>query len=143
MQQGFPDWIAAVSGFSGAVLFMASAPRDRFDGEKITAALISLCLVSIIAATKPIYGLLVITLLIAICSDAVKYLTPNNRNRLIIGAITLVAIFVCAYVLNYSHLAARSMPHYPVSTMSERFRARPGFLTTSRFRSKPWRSPAW
>jgi hypothetical protein len=37
------------------------------------------------------------------------------------AAAGLVAIFVCAYALNYSHLAVRSMPYYPVSTVSERF----------------------
>ena len=81
LQQGFPDWIAAFAGFAGAVLFIASAPRDRFDGERITAALISLCLVSIAAATKPMYGLFVIAVLAAICSDAVKYLQPADRNK--------------------------------------------------------------
>ena len=40
---------------------------------------------------------------------------------MIAGAIALVGIFVCAYALNYAHLAARSMPHYPLSTISERF----------------------
>lgn len=121
LQEGFPDWVAAVFGFSGAVLFVANAPRGRFDRDRITAALISLCLVSIAAATKPIYGLFAIAILMAICTDAAKYLQSKERNRLVIAAVGLVALFVCAYVLNYSQLAARSMPHFPVSTMSERF----------------------
>lgn len=121
LQEGFPDWVAAVLGFSGAVLFVANVPQGQLDGDKIVAALISLCLMSIAAATKPIYGLFAIAVLIAICADAVKYLQPKQRNQLVITAVGLVAIFVCAYALNYLHLAARSMPHYPVSTMSERF----------------------
>jgi hypothetical protein len=121
LQEGFPDWVAAVLGFSGAVLFVANVPQGQLDRDKIVAALISLCLMSIAAATKPIYGLFAIAVLMAICADAVKYLQPKQRNRLVITAVGLVAIFVCAYALNYLHLAARSMPHYPVSTMSERF----------------------
>lgn len=121
LQEGFPDWVAAILGFSGAVLFVANTPRGELDRDKIAAALISLCLVSIAAATKPMYGLLAIAILTAIGADAARYLQPRQRNRLLIAAIGLVAIFVCAYVLNYSHLAARSMPHFPVSTMSERF----------------------
>lgn len=121
LQEGFPDWVAAILGFSGAVLFVANTPRGELDRDKIAAALISLCLVSIAAATKPMHGLLAIAILTAIGADAARYLQPRQRNRLLIAAIGLVAIFVCAYVLNYSHLAARSMPHFPVSTMSERF----------------------
>lgn len=103
------------------MLFVANTPRGELDRDKIAAALISLCLVSIAAATKPMHGLLAIAILTAIGADAARYLQPRQRNRLLIAAIGLVAIFVCAYVLNYSHLAARSMPHFPVSTMSERF----------------------
>lgn len=121
LQEGFPDWVAAVFGFSGAVLFVANNPRGELDRDKTAAALISLCLVSIAAATKPMYGLFTIAILIAICSDAARHLPSRERNRLVIAAIGLVGIFVCAYVLNYLHLAARSMPNFPVLTMSERF----------------------
>lgn len=131
LQEGFPDWVAAVLGFSGAVLFAANTPRGELDRDNIAAALISLCLVSIAAATKPIYGLLAIAILMAICADAARYLEPKPRNRLVIAAIGMVAIFVCAYALNYSHLAARSMPHFPVSTMSERFSRGAGLLNES------------
>lgn len=121
LQEGFPDWVAAISGFSGAVLFVTTPLQERHGRDGIVAALISLCFLSIAAATKPMYGLLAIAVLIAICTDAARYLRPKDRNRLVIAAIGLVAIFVCAYALNYAHLAARSLPHYPVSTISERF----------------------
>jgi hypothetical protein len=121
LQEGFPDWVAAVFSFSGAVLFVVTRLDSRLGSDGIIAALISLCLLCIAAATKPIYGLLVIAVLMAICTDAARYLQPKDRTRLLIGAIGLVAIFVCAYAINYSHLAARSMPHYPVSDLSERF----------------------
>lgn len=121
LQEGFPDWVAAISGFSGAVLFVTTPLQERPGRDGIVAALISLCFLSIAAATKPMYGLLAIAVLIAICTDAARYLRPKDRNRLVIAAIGLVAIFVCAYALNYAHLAARSLPHYPVSTISERF----------------------
>jgi hypothetical protein len=121
LQEGFPDWVAAIFGFSGAVLFVATPLQHRLGRNGIVAALTSLCFLSIAAATKPMYGLLAIAVLMAVCADAARYLHPKDRNRLVIAAIGLVAIFVCAYALNYSHLAVRSMPYYPVSTMSERF----------------------
>jgi hypothetical protein len=121
LQEGFPDWVAAISGFSGAALFVMTPFQSRPARDGMVAALVSLCLLSIAAATKPMYGLLVIAVLSAICADAVRTLQPKDRSRLVIAAIGLIAIFICAYALNYSHLAVRSMPHYPVSTMSERF----------------------
>lgn len=120
LQEGFPDWVAAVFGFSGAVLFVASPLKERSGSDGIAAALISLCFLSIAAATKPLYGLLAIAALIAICTDAARTLQPRDRGRLVIAAIGLLAIFVCAYALNYAHLAVRSLPHFPVPTMSER-----------------------
>jgi hypothetical protein len=132
LQQGFPDWIAAVFGFAGAVLFVTTPLRDRAGKDGLVAALLSLSFLSIAAATKPMYGLLAIAVLIAVCTDAARTLEPRDRNRLLIAAIGLVAIFVGAYALNYAHLAARSMPHYPVSTMSERF-IRAGTLLNATF----------
>jgi hypothetical protein len=121
LQEGFPDWVAANFGFSGAVLFVMTSLQSRPARDGIVGALVSLSLLSIAAATKPMYGLLVIAVLVAVCTDAARYLHPKDRNRLVIAAIGLVTIFVCAYALNYSHLAVRSMPYYPVSTMSARF----------------------
>ena len=120
LQEGFPDWIAAIFALCGTVLFVVNAPEGRLDREKIVTALLSLGLVSIAAATKPIYGLFVIAILIAVCVDAVKYLQRTERNRLIIGAVGLLSVFVVAYAINYSHLTARSMPSYPVAELSER-----------------------
>jgi hypothetical protein len=120
LQQGFPDWIAATFGFTGAVLFVTTPLQNRPGRDGIVAALLSLAFLSIAAATKPMYGLLAIAVLIAVCTDAAKTLQPADRNRLMIAAIGLVGVFVGAYALDYAHLAARSMPHYPVSTMSER-----------------------
>jgi hypothetical protein len=120
LQEGFPDWIAAICALCGTALFLANAPQGRFEREKIVSALLSLCLVSIAAATKPIHGLLVIALLAAICTDAVKYLERVERNKFIAAAIGVVAIFITAYAINYAHLAVRGMPHYPVTELSER-----------------------
>jgi hypothetical protein len=93
---------------------------------------LSLCLVSIAAATKPIYGLFTIAILIAICTDAAKHLQRAERNRFIITAVGLVAIFVTAYAINYSHLTVRSMPNYPVRELSERL-SRAAKLLNSNF----------
>jgi hypothetical protein len=120
LQEGFPDWNAAIFAFCGTVLFVVNAPEGRFDKEKIVTALASLCLVSIAAATKPVYGLLTITILIAVCTDAARYLQGAERNKLIIAAVGLVTAFVAAYAIYYSHLVVRSMPNYPVAELSER-----------------------
>lgn len=132
LQEGFPDWVAAIFAYCGAVLFIVNAPAGRFDREKIVTALLSLCLVSIAAATKPICGLVAVAILIAICRDAAKYLPRGERNRFIIAAIGLLGIFVAAYVTYYSHLAVRSMPHYPVTELSERL-SRAANLLNSNF----------
>ncbi len=120
LEQAYPDWIAAVFGFAGVVLFVTSAPAGRFAREQITGVLLSLWLVLIAAATKPLYGLFAIAVAIAICTDAAKYLRHGERNRLIMAAAGLVSIFAAAYALNYAHLAVHGMPNYPVSELSER-----------------------
>jgi hypothetical protein len=132
LQEGFPDWVAAIFAFCGTVLFVVNAPKGRLDREKAVTALLSLCLVSIAAATKPIYGLFTIAILIAICTDAAKHLQRAERNRFIIAAVGLVALFVTAYAINYSHLAVRSMPYYPVTELSERL-SRAAKLLNSNF----------
>ena len=120
LQEGFPDWVAAIFVSCGVALFAANAPEGRFDREKIVAALISLCLVSIAAATKPIYGLFAIAVMVGICTDAARYLDRKERNRFFLVAGLLLSCFVIAYALNYSHLGGRSMPNYPVSELSDR-----------------------
>jgi hypothetical protein len=120
LEQGFPDWVAAIFGFCGTVLSIANPLGGRFDSEKVVSALISLCMVSIAAATKPLYGLFPIAILIGVCADAAKHLPHRERNRLIVAAVGLVSVFVAVYVVNYSHLAMRSMPNYPVADLSER-----------------------
>ena len=81
LQEGFPDWVAAIFAFCGVVLFIANAPDGRLDREKIVAALSSLGLVSIAAATKPMYGLFAIAVFLGIGADACKCLEPASRNR--------------------------------------------------------------
>jgi hypothetical protein len=132
LQEGFPDWIAAIFGFCGAALFVANAPERGLDGEKIVTALLSLCLVSIASATKPIYGLLVIAILISTIADAARYLRRPDRRNFNIAAIGVVAVFVTAYAINYSYVAARSLPNYPVTEMSERL-TRAAALLNSNF----------
>ncbi|MES2197254.1 MAG: hypothetical protein V4517_22780 [Pseudomonadota bacterium] len=120
LHEGFPDWVAAVCAFCGAALFINGKPGNRFDKDQIATALFSLCLLSFAAATKPIFGLFAVAVLAAICIDAAKHLDRRDRNRFCIAAIGLFAAIVTAYVLTYWHLAFRSMPHYPVSDLSER-----------------------
>jgi hypothetical protein len=120
MPAAFPDWVAAVAGFSGAVSFIVNRPAPRFDREKICAALIALCLLAIAASTKPTYGLFAVSVLIAICVDAVRFLDRKSAITLIAAAICLLSAFILMYLLNYSHLSARVMPNYPISERSER-----------------------
>jgi hypothetical protein len=120
LQEGFPDWVAAISAYCGAALFIASIPNGQFDRDKIVTTLQSLCLLTMAAATKPIFGLFAIAVLTAICIDASKYLGARDRNRFLAAAIGLFLAFVAAYALVYANLAVRSMPHYPVSDLSDR-----------------------
>ena len=120
LPQGSPDWIAAIFAFSGVVLFVANAPEGRFDRDKIVNALIALCLLSIAAASKPLYGVFTIAVLIGVCTDAVKYLPPMARNRLTVAAVGLVSAFAAAYAVYYAHLAVRGMPNHPVAELADR-----------------------
>ena len=120
LQEGFPDWVAAIFAFCGVVLFIANAPDGRLDREKIVAALSSLGLVSIAAATKPMYGLFAIAVFLGICADACKCLEPASRNRFLVGATAILALCVALYAVYYAHLTLRSMPSYPVTELSER-----------------------
>jgi hypothetical protein len=119
LQNGFPDWVAAIFGFCGVVLFVTNDPKSGLDKEKIVTALVSLWLVSIASAIKPLYGLFTITILIRVCVDA-RHLQERDRNRLMAGAIGLVSVFVAAYAINYWHISERIVPNYPVSELSEK-----------------------
>lgn len=120
LHEGFPDWVAAITAYCGSALFIANAPDGRFDRDKIVTALLSLCLLTMAAATKPIFGLFAIMVLTAICIDASKNLGARDRNRFLAAAIGLFLAFMAAYALVYANLAVRSMPHYPVSELSDR-----------------------
>jgi hypothetical protein len=118
LRQAYPDWVAAIFGYAGVALFVAGAPEGRFDRENIASAFMSLCLLSIAAATKPLFGVFTVAVLIATCVDLAKY-SPSGRvrNALAISAIVLVAAFVAAYAADYAHLfVARTAPYpYPLS----------------------------
>lgn len=117
LNEGFPDWVATIFVFCGVVLFVSVAPAGRYDREKITTALISLCLVSIAAATKPQYAVFTAAVLIGLSVDAVKYLSPSERTRLIAVAVGLVLAFAAAYAIYYQHILFRRIPDYqlPIS----------------------------
>lgn len=114
LQEGFPDWVAAIFAFCGVMLFVANSPEGRYDKEQMMAALISLSLLSIAAATKPQYSLFTAAILAKICIDATRYLQRDQRTRLIAAAIGLVSAFAAAYMLYYMHLAVHRMPDSPL-----------------------------
>jgi hypothetical protein len=110
LPQGYPDWVAAIFALAGAALFVSNAGEGRNDREKTTADLISLCLLSIAAATKPHYGLFPAAVLVKICVDVVKHLPPRERTRLVVAAVGLVLAFAAAYIVYYLHLAIVRLP---------------------------------
>lgn len=107
-------------------------PDGRFDREKIVTSLTALCLVLIAAATKPLYGLFAVVILAGICTDACKHLDPKRRNRFVLGATGLLALFAILYAVNYAHLVARGMPNFPVTDLWERL-SRASKLLNSNF----------
>ena len=117
LEQGFPDWVAAVMACSGVVLFVFSAPTDLFQREKITNALLALCLVSLAAAIKPLHGLLALAVLAGTCTDAWKYLKPADRNRFLIAAASLLSVMVIAYAIYYAHLKNAGIPNFHVGNV--------------------------
>lgn len=114
LPQAYPDWVAAIFAFSGVVLFVANQPEGRFDRDKITAAFLSLGLLSIAAATKQQYGLFVAAVFLAVCTDAANYLQPRERTRFIIAAIALLSVFAAAYIVHFLHLPSSRAPDYPL-----------------------------
>ena len=118
LEEGFPDWVAAIFASSGVVLFVFSEPSGgRLDREKIANALLSLCLVSIAAVIKPQHGLLVLAVLAGLSADAWKYLSPAERTRLLIGAVGILVVFASVYAIYYAHLQRPGHPGFPVSTV--------------------------
>jgi hypothetical protein len=121
LQEGYPDWVAAICAFCGVVLFAVSAPAGRYDGEKRRNALLALCLVSIATAIKPLNGLFAVAVLAAICIDAWRNLKAIDRNRFMAAAAGLLAVLAILYAINYVHLAVRGMPNFPVASLWERW----------------------
>jgi hypothetical protein len=120
--QGFPDWTAAVCGFFGIALFINNDPSERFDGERLIAAIVSLSMILLAAATKPIYWLFAIAVLLGNCLDAARHLGPWDRNRFVIAIVGLVALFAAAYLVIILHLSVRSLPGDPVSVLYEKLK---------------------
>ena len=119
LQEGWPDWIAAIFAFCGVVLFIANSSDDRYDQGNRTIALISLSLLSIAAATKIHYGLFAAVIFLKLCVDAIKYLRRDEATKLIVLAAAIALIFAASYIVYYAHLADPQLPVHP-RTMSER-----------------------
>jgi hypothetical protein len=133
LEQGFPDWVAAIFASCGVVLFAFSEPNGRLDREKITNALLALCLVSLAAAIKPLHGLLALALLAGISTDAWKYLKPADRNRFLIAAAGLLSVLVILYAIYYTHLRNGGIPGFPVASALEERLSRALDLLNSTF----------
>jgi len=129
LEAGFPDWTAAVAGLCGVALFVNNDPGSHFDRPKIVTALTSECLILLAAATKPIYLLMAIAILLRICLDAVALLEGKHRTRFLIAAIGLLTAFALAYLSDYLHLAAYWKLYQPLSGPAERLRRAAGFLS--------------
>ncbi|MGY3621533.1 hypothetical protein [Bradyrhizobium sp. USDA 10063] len=130
LQIGYPDWVAAVFCFCGILLFLfGSGPQT--DDDQPALPLLSLSMLLIAASTKPLYGLFALSVLAAVCTDAVRYLSPVKRKKTFIAAIGLVLVFAAAYAMSYLHLTVRSMPNYPVAELSERLSRAFGLFGTS------------
>lgn len=110
LETGYPDWVCTIFSLCGVALFVSNAPNGAYDREGMITALISLCLVSIAAATKPQYAVFTAAVLFAICADAVKYLGPRERTKLIVAAIALLMAFAAAYAIYYQHILFRRIP---------------------------------
>lgn len=120
LEAGFPDWVVVVFALCGFALFVCDAPTDRFDRSKMVNALAAICMLSIAAATKPLYGLVVIAFLFATIRDTRRLLEPASRRRFVMGAAGLIAVFVILYGIYYAHLTVRGMPAYHTTELSQR-----------------------
>ncbi|MGY3610989.1 MULTISPECIES: hypothetical protein [unclassified Bradyrhizobium] len=120
LQEGWPDWVAVMFCFCGILLFVATGPNSQTDDDQPRNNLLSLCMLLMAASIKPLYGLFAVTVLAAICKEAIKYPSPVKRTRTIAAAIGLVVAFAAAYAISYSHLTVRAMPNYPVAELSDR-----------------------
>jgi len=110
LEEGFPDWVSAIFASCGVVLFAFSEPNGGFDRQKITNALLALCLVSLAAAIKPLQGLLALALLAGISTDAWKNLKSAERKRFLIGAFGVLSILVILYATYYAHVLNKGLP---------------------------------
>ncbi|MFX4790305.1 hypothetical protein ABTB87_23805, partial [Acinetobacter baumannii] len=79
-------------------------PNGRFDRDKITNALLALCLVTMAATVKPLHGLLALAVLAGISADAWKYLAAAERNRFLAAAAGVLALPIILYAIYYMHL---------------------------------------
>lgn len=121
LEEGFPDWVAAIFASCGVVLFVFSDPNGRFDRDKITNALLALCLVTMAATVKPLHGLLALAVLAGISADAWKYLAAAERNRFLAAAAGVLAVPIILYAIYYMHLRNGGVPNFPVdSVLAER-----------------------
>ena len=120
IEAGFPDWVGAVFSLSGFALFVCGAPGDDFDRSRMVTALAAICMLSIAAATKPLYGLVVVAFLLAAIVDARRLLEPASRRWFLVGAASVMALFVILYGIYYMHLIVQGMPHYPTKELSAR-----------------------
>ncbi len=120
LQEGWPDWIAAIFAFCGIVLFTANRPDGRYDRANGIIALLSLWLLAIAAATKIHYGLFAAVAFVKLCVDAMNFLPRHERTRFMMLAAALASIFSAAFIIYYIHLEIRHLPYYP-RPMSERF----------------------
>jgi hypothetical protein len=110
LEVGFPDWIAVIFACCGAALFAFSEFDGRSGREKITNALLALCLVSLAAAIKPLHGLLALAVFAGISTDAWKFLKPAARNRFLMAAVGIVAILILLYAIYYAHVQSKALP---------------------------------
>jgi hypothetical protein len=120
LQEGFPDWVVAVFTLCGFALFVTNAPDGGFDRTKVITGLSAICMLSIAAATKPMYGLVAIALLLATIVDGYRHHEPAGRNRFLIGAVAPLAIVSILYAIYYAHLIRRGMPNYPTTELMQR-----------------------
>ena len=120
LEAGFPDWVVVVFALSGFALFVCDAPERNFEQSRIVTALAAICMLSIAAATKPLYGLVVVAFLLAAIVDARRLLNPADRLKFLIGAASVIALFVILYGIYYAHLTVHGMPAYPTTELSQR-----------------------
>ena len=109
---GYPDWTAAVAGFCGVCLFATNDSRPMLDGPRRITSILSIGLMLIAAATKPIYAILAFFLILEASITAFTSLQSGARNKFLAIVTTLVVAFGGAYFLNFINLNTLSLPPY-------------------------------